>query len=144
MAEDTRRDMVDAMERLVQEQHRQIREWGARWKGIYDREASRWTHATTTWQLATDAEGHLSWKPYPRTASQAQEGYDAALAAMAQERDAQTYAHALYDPWQTHPLHALQAERQERIARMQQVTQAAAERAPKQTQQEGHRLRYGR
>jgi hypothetical protein len=144
MPEEHRPEIATAMERVVADQEQQIQAWGERWKGIYAREESRWEHATTTWQLATEADGHLSWKPYPRTASQAQEGYDAALTAMAQERETQTYAHAVYDPWQTHPLRTLQAERQARIAQMQQITNAAAERAPNQKQQEGHELRYGR
>ena len=123
------RDQVQAAaEAYTSDALAQIKAFAERWTQRYSREDARWAQANQTWQVGIEPGGHLSWKPSPKTPQQAYESYQQAVAAMAQERQGQTPP---------------QYDRAERLARMQQVTTEAAQRAPRHaTQEQG--LSYGR
>jgi hypothetical protein len=71
----------------------QVREFKERWKNIYDREEARWYQAGKEWKLAKEQDGHLSWKPYPKSVEATIAAYKAAVTGMTQDRQARDTAH---------------------------------------------------
>ena len=71
---------------------RQVKEFKERWQNIYAREDARWYQAGKEWKLATEQDGHLSWKPYPKTVDATVQDFKAAQAGMTEDRAARDRA----------------------------------------------------
>jgi hypothetical protein len=71
----------------------QVHAFKERWQNIYDHEDGRWSQAGKEWKLATEQDGHLSWKPSPKSVEATIADYKAAVVGMAQDRQARDTAH---------------------------------------------------